>query len=84
MQNSKIKAVQTKVKALIYKLKVAYKFLLAPKAFVVIGKEIKAYKTSDKEVFSQCEQIHNFLLEKEIEKEEQRIDQAVKQLVYLN
>lgn len=87
MQNSKttvIKTTATKAENFIAKLQTAYEFLKSPKAFIVIGKEIRAFNISSEEVGQQCEQIYNGLAVAEIEKEEQRIDAAVKQLVYLN
>ena len=87
MQNSKttvVKIQATKAKIFIAKLKTAYEFLKSPKAFIVIDKEIKAFNVSSKEVSEQCENIYNGLLAVEMEKEEQRIDTAIRQLVYLN
>lgn len=87
MQNSKTSVVQiqtTKAKNFIAKLKTAYKFLKSPKAFIVIGKEIKSFNLSAKDVGQQCEQIYHGMLAVEMEKEEQRIDEAINQLVYLN
>lgn len=73
-----------KAKIFIAKLKTAYQFLKSPKSFIVIGKEIKAFNVSSHEVGQQCEQIYNGLITVEIEKEEQRINEAINQLVYLN
>lgn len=87
MQNSKttvIKKTATKAENFIAKLKTAYMFLKSPKSFIIIGKEIRAFNVSSEEVGQQCEQIYHGLISAEIEKEEQRIDQAVRQLVYLN
>jgi hypothetical protein len=87
MQNSKttVKLFEVKkAKIFIAKLKTAYMFLKSAKSFIVIGKEIRAFNVSSEEVGQQCEQIYHGLVAAEIEKEEQRIDQAVRQLVYLN
>lgn len=87
MQNSRttVKLFEVKkAKIFISKLKTAYQFLKSPRSFIVIGKEIRAFNITSKEVGEQCEQIYNGLLTVEMEKEEQRIDQAIHQLVYLN
>jgi hypothetical protein len=87
MQNSKttVKLFEVKkAKIFIAKLKTAYMFLKSPKSFIVIGKEIRSFNVTSEEVGQQCEQIHYGLVTAEIEKEEQRIDQAIHQLVYLN
>lgn len=87
MQNSEttvIKKTATKAENFIAKLQTAYEFLKSPKAFIVIGKEIRSFNVSSEEVGQQCEQIYHSLATVEIEKEEQHIDQAVRQLVYLN
>lgn len=87
MQNSKttvIKKTATKAENFIAKLQTAYEFLKSPKAFIFIGKEIRSFNVSSEEVGQQCEQIYHSLVAVEIQKEEQRIDQAVRQLVYLN
>lgn len=87
MQNSKttvIKKTATKAENFIAKLLTAYEFLKSPKAFIVIGKEIKSFNVSSEEVGQQCEQIYHGLAAVEIEKEEKRIETAIHQLVYLN
>lgn len=87
MQNSKttvIKKTASKAENFIAKLQTAYQFLKSPKAFIVIGKEIRSFNVSSQEVGQQCEQIYHGLIDVEIEKEEQYIDAAIHQLVYLN
>lgn len=87
MQNSKTTVTLfevKKAKIFIAKLKTAYQFLKSPKSFIVIDKEIRAFNVSSKEVGQQCEQIYHGLITVKIEKEEQRINAAIHQLVYLN
>ncbi|MBB1194832.1 hypothetical protein DNC80_14270 [Flavobacterium sp. SOK18b] len=87
MQNSEIKVLnfrRTKFKNFISKLRAAYRFVKAKESFVVIEKDISCFNMTAYEVAIRCDEITTDIVNMQVEKENQRIDQSIQRLVNFN
>lgn len=87
MQNSTLnyrKNVVVKIQLFIYKLKTAYRFVRAPKAFIVINQEIKAFNVSIDQVGITCGTINGAISMRQVQTQDAKNTKMVYDLIHAN